>query len=251
MPYKITREEADRLLLELAKAFQKANRRHPDVEMIIVGGGSILLNYGFRDVTDDFDFTSSADQALKDAAITVCEKYGLSYDWINNDFMMTNSYSTALRTHSTFYKSFNNGHFTVRTVRAEYLIAMKVLASREYKNDRSDMIGILKEEQEKGHPITYPMVEKAIRDLYTEKTVVDEERLAEVRRWCGMPAEDLADMYRLIREEERKMRRIVLKEEEILPGDPQKASMDEVVRRARERLAGYGQRLGQENRANL
>lgn len=42
MPYKIQKEQIDQLLLELAREFRKQNGKSRDVEMIIVGGGSIL-----------------------------------------------------------------------------------------------------------------------------------------------------------------------------------------------------------------
>jgi hypothetical protein len=38
---------------------------------------------------------------------------------------------------------------TVRTVTGEYLIAMKLMSGRQYKNDISDIVGILREQREK------------------------------------------------------------------------------------------------------
>ena len=44
--------------------------------------------------------------------------------------------------HSTYYKTFSN-ILTIRTITAEYMIAMKLMAGRKYKNDLSDIIGVL------------------------------------------------------------------------------------------------------------
>ena len=51
----ISKEKAFLYLKEFANEYRKLNRNAPAAEIIIVGGGSILLNYGFRDSTQDFD----------------------------------------------------------------------------------------------------------------------------------------------------------------------------------------------------
>jgi hypothetical protein len=55
---------------------------------------------------------------------------------------------------------------TVRTISAEYLIAMKLMSGRRYKNDLSDIAGILWEHQKNGSPITNEAVENAVTVLY-------------------------------------------------------------------------------------
>jgi hypothetical protein len=54
----------------------------------------------------------------------------------------------------------------VRTVAAEYLLAMKLVSGRQYKNDMSDIMGILLEHQQRGEPIERSWIETAIRKLY-------------------------------------------------------------------------------------
>lgn len=51
---KITRDNAFEILKQFAKAYRKELGKVPG-EIIIVGGGSIMLNYKFRDATQDFD----------------------------------------------------------------------------------------------------------------------------------------------------------------------------------------------------
>jgi len=55
-----------------------------------------------------------------------------------------------------------------RTVASEYLIAMKLMSGRRYKNDLSDIAGILLEHQKQGNPISQEMIGKAITKLYGE-----------------------------------------------------------------------------------
>ena len=66
---------------------------------------------------------------------------------------------------SVYYKTYSN-ILTVRTVAAEYLIAMKLLSGRKYKYDLSDIAGILTEHQKNGKPITREAVDKAVITLY-------------------------------------------------------------------------------------
>ena len=51
---KITRENALDIIKQFAKAYRKELGKVPG-EIIIVGGGSIMLNYKFREATQDFD----------------------------------------------------------------------------------------------------------------------------------------------------------------------------------------------------
>ena len=48
---KITKTNFNIYLKELAKAYRKINKNKVLIELIIVGGGSILVNYGFRETT--------------------------------------------------------------------------------------------------------------------------------------------------------------------------------------------------------
>ena len=43
---------------------------------------------------------------------------------------------------------------------------MKLRSGRKYKNDLSDIIGILAEHEKRNQPITLEMINKAVNDLY-------------------------------------------------------------------------------------
>ena len=45
-----TRENLDSYLMELAKEFRKKNGSRMPAEIILIGGASILINYGFREM---------------------------------------------------------------------------------------------------------------------------------------------------------------------------------------------------------
>ena len=142
------------------------------IEMILVGGASVLVNYGFRESTYDIDAEYMSDSALKDAIILVGDRFGLPAGWLNTDFKKTASYSPKIREYSEYYKTFSKV-LEIRTIRAEYLVAMKLVSGRRYKKDLSDVIGILYEQQRAGKPLNYTMIDDAIADLYGNWDRVD------------------------------------------------------------------------------
>ena len=175
------------------------------MEVILVGGASIIVRYGFRDTTTDIDAIYRADISLKEAANRVGDKFGLPNNWFNKDVMRTDSYSKTLIECSTYYKKFYNVEF--RIVSGEYLIAMKMRAGREYKNDLSDIVGILIEHQKNGIPITFEQIDKAIIKLYGNWAQIKED----VRNYVEnlFLYENLYVAYNAIREEEKHSKTIL------------------------------------------
>ena len=168
-----TREEIDHYLYLLAREYKRRNRKNKHVELILVGGASILLNYGFRDATTDIDAMILADSVMREAIYAVAEKEGLPDGWLNADFQRSDSYSSALIQNSAYYKTFANV-LEVRTVRDEYLLAMKLVAGRNYKRDLSDIIGIIESCRNAGSDITIDKINNAMDSLYGGWDLVDE-----------------------------------------------------------------------------
>ena len=161
----ITKENLDTYLKEIAKQFRKLNGKAMPAEITLIGGASILINYGFRDSTYDVDALIHASSAMKDAINYVTDTLGLPNGWLNEDFKNTRSYTPRLVNYSKYYRTFSNV-LTVRTITGEYLVAMKLMAYRQYKHDISDIVGILREQQNSGNPLTFERIDKAVRDLY-------------------------------------------------------------------------------------
>lgn len=163
--YLINKDNINTYLYELAKQTKKMYKPPEKIELILVGGASILINYDFRGMTNDIDALMSARSLIKDAAVIVGEKYGLPKDWINSDMMNTDSYSRKLYEHSTYYKTFCNC-IEVRTVSSEYLVAMKLCSGRSYKRDLSDIAGIIQEHRDAGTPLSLEKIQDAYCELY-------------------------------------------------------------------------------------
>lgn len=160
-----TKDNLDTYLKELAKEFKRRNGKSMPAEIVLVGGAAILTNYGFRNMTTDIDAVIYAASSMKDAINTIGDRFSLPNGWLNSDFIHTSSYSPKLDEFSIYYKSFY-GVLTVRTMTAEYLIAMKLRSGRKYKNDLSDIIGILAEHEKKSTPITLEKINLAVTNLY-------------------------------------------------------------------------------------
>jgi len=160
-----TKENLDEYLKELGKEFRKLNGTKMPAELVLIGGAAVLANYGFRDTTNDVDAIIRASSVMKEAVNHVGDKLGLPTGWLNMDFKRTASFSDKLEQVSVYYRTFSN-ILTIRTVSAEYLIAMKLISGREYKKDLSDIAGILWEHQQKGDPISMERIDKAVALLY-------------------------------------------------------------------------------------
>ena len=159
-----TKENLEGYLKELAKEYKKRGRGMP-AEMILVGGASVLINYQFRAASYDIDASYESPAIMKEAINAVGDKFGLPNGWINDDFKKTASYTPKIVQYSEYYRTFS-GALQIRTIRAEYLVAMKLVSGRQYKKDLSDIAGIVYEQQMAGKPLSYEMIDRAVCNLY-------------------------------------------------------------------------------------
>ena len=179
MLYNLSKEEIDNIFFDIAKELKKKLKgRKFSYELIIVGGASILLNYSFRNSTIDIDCVDVNDMLMNEIINTVGDKYKLPPGWINTDFLKTNSYSPKLVQYSSFYKSYLNDVLVVRTVKDEYLIAMKMVSARKYKNDYSDIFDIIKEKPQ----LSLDNIMEAAKNLYGESVIFDQDMLTFINK---------------------------------------------------------------------
>ena len=188
--FRVSKDNLDQLLTALAKEIRQEYGRKANVELVIVGGAAIIGSYHFRDVTTDIDATMPYD--LKATINRVGDKIGLPDGWMNNDFQKTSSYSPYIRLHSKPYKTFMHV-LEVRTVKDEYLIAMKARSARIYKRDLSDIIGIVKDMQQQGKRPTMETIQKAFTDLYGKECVMDQNAVQTIKQ-C-MTTDNLDQLY--------------------------------------------------------
>ncbi|MCD8076889.1 MAG: DUF6036 family nucleotidyltransferase [Lachnospiraceae bacterium] len=206
-----TRDTLDLYLKELAKEYKKLGGRNFPIEIILIGGAAIIERYGFREMTTDIDAVMPAVSIMKEAIRHVGDHFGLPNGWLNEDFKMTDSYSTRLSQYSVPYKTFNQV-LRVRVVTGEYLIAMKLRAGRKYKNDLSDVVGILSEHEAMGKSIGYDQIDLAVKNLYGSWEGFSDDSVSFIHH--VLEEKDYRGMYEQIREGEKKAREILIESQD-------------------------------------
>ena len=196
-------------------------------EIILIGGAAILANYGFREMTTDVDAVIHAVSSMKEAVNHVGDKYNLPNGWLNADFMKTDSYSSKLDQYSVYYREFSNV-LTVRTVSAEYLIAMKLCSGRKYKKDLSDVIGILAEHEKRGEPIAMGRIDKAVTDLYGSWEKISEDSKNFIQE--AMEKGNFEKAYAEISAEETKAKGLLINFEQDYPRVTNTANVNDILK---------------------
>lgn len=221
-----TKDNIDTYLKALAKEYRKLGGRRLPAEMVIIGGASVLINYGFREMTTDIDALIQSTSTMKEAIDHVGDMYGLPRGWLNEDFKRTASYTPKLIQHSDYYKTFY-GVLTVRSVSGEYLVAMKLRAGRQYKNDLSDILGILAAHERLQKPLTMSMIEDAVTDLYGSWKEIPDTAKGFIKN--TMKDGDYERMLSEIRESEKETRTILLDFEDHYPGKANTKNVDDII----------------------
>ena len=227
-----TKENPDTYLKELAKEFRRLNGKSMPAEIVLVGGAAILTNYGFRDMTTDIDAVIHAASSTKDAINRVGDKFHLPNGWLNADFMRTGFYSPKLDEYSVYYKAFY-GILSVRTVSAEYLIAMKLRSGRKYKNDLSDVIGILAEHQKCGTPITLDRINTAVNNLYGGWDGFPEDSKPLIED--ALKTADLGAVYTSVKRDETESKDILVGFEKEYPTVAKESNIEDILKTLKEK----------------
>lgn len=217
----------DTYLRELARLFRKQNGKGATAEIILVGGAAILVNYGFRDMTTDIDAVIHASSSMKDAINQIGDQYNLPRGWLNADFMRTASYTSKLNEFSQYYKTFS-GVLQVRTISAEHLIAMKLKSGRKYKNDLSDILGILAEHEKRGQPITLDSIELAVHHLYQGWDGIAADIIDFIRN--VFKAENYVELFEQLQEQEKRAKDVLIEFQQEYPSAVKESNVDVILR---------------------
>ena len=227
-----TKINLNQYLKELAKEFRKRSGKSMPAEIILIGGASVVINYGFREMTYDMDAIINAASSMKDAINSVGDRFNLPYGWMNDDFMNTASYTPRICQFSEYYRTFSN-IVTFRTVTGEYLVAMKLMSGRQYKYDLSDVIGILWEQETKGQPLTLDQIKKAVMDLYDSYDRLPQDSRRFIENVLADGAYDV--MYERIRKMEAENKDILIEYQEEKPGAINSDNVSSIIAAIRKR----------------
>ena len=148
----------------LAKKCKENNISSP-INLYVVGGASILINFDFRKATLDVDAYCDKIDELKDIIVEISLELYLDDDWINDDFINTPSYSDKIVELSVLYKSFDNVIY-VYTLEPKYMIAMKLKSSRPDGGDLDDIKRMIFELKLSGVELSFDEIMEAYDYLY-------------------------------------------------------------------------------------
>ena len=230
--FEFTKDNLDKYLKELAKEYRKLNGKAMPAEITLIGGASVLINYGFRNSTSDMDAIIKAASSMKDAINTVRDRNDLPNGWLNDDFMRTASYTPKIEEFSKYYHTYSN-IVTFRTIDSEYLIAMKLRSGRKYKFDRSDVIGILWSHDMQGDPITLERIRKAVTDLYGSYDVLPDYTRSFVED--VIQSKEYEELYLQERQLEIENRQNLAEYEKISPGVLTQSNANDIIEAIRKR----------------
>ncbi|MDR2536774.1 MAG: hypothetical protein LBC46_00555 [Treponema sp.] len=222
----ITRDNLNEYLKALAKEFRRLNGTKTPAEIVLIGGAAVLAGYGFRELTYDVDAVIIASSAMKEAINIVGDRLDLPRGWLNDNFTRTESYTDKLLEVSVYYRTFSNV-LQVRTVTAEYLVAMKLMSGRRYKNDISDVYGILWEHQKNGAPMSKAAVEQAIAALYGGVAKLPEKSALLLEK--AFADSDFARLYSQSRKDEKEAKNLLIEFEEQYPHALKTENIDSVL----------------------
>ena len=228
-----TKENLNMYFNELSKEYKRLGGRKMPVEIILIGGAAIVESYGFREMTTDIDAVLPSVSIMKDAINHIGDRCGLPNGWLNADFTHTESYSRRIGEFSKPYRTFSQV-LNVRIVDGEYLIAMKLRSGRKYKNDLSDVVGILAEHARNGKPIDYGQIDVAVQNLYGGWNGFSQDAVSFLRDI--LKEQQYLTIYDSIRQGEIQAKEILLDFQQAYPGLMKEDKVDGIL----EAKAGAG-----------
>ena len=116
---------------------------------------------------------------------------------------------------------------TIRTIAAEYLIAMKLRSGRQYKSDLSDVLGILAEHEKQGKPVSMVQIHKAVTELYGDWQTLSDASRAFIEN--VMKDGRFEMLYDQIALGEKETRELLVRFEKDYPGVTSQSDVDEIA----------------------
>ena len=190
----IKKDDIDIIFQNLANEYDKDNNAKP-VNIYLVGGAAIVLNFEYRMSTIDIDAFYEDNTILSSSIQTVSQKMNLPIDWLNHDFVNTPSFSIAITKKAILLEQYGK-HIHVYTLEPKYLIAMKLKSSRPTGGDMDDIIKMIYEMRYKNIPISYNDIIEAYKELYPDFSNTYQSFLDKAKEAFEVPVEDFEYLFK-------------------------------------------------------
>ena len=113
---------------------------------------------------------------------------------------------------------------------------MKMVAARSYRNDISDIIGILLYAQKAGNRITMEQIDHALSVLYDNpEGIVREELFRQVERYTNMDCSDLYTAYWEMKDKEKRTKEDIVEISEKYPDVVAEKSVESIIEEIRKK----------------
>ena len=118
----------------------------------------------------------------------------------------------------------------IRTISAEYLVAMKLMSGRRYKKDLSDIIGILSEQKRMGKSLSYQQIDCAVRNLYGGWDNISEYAIQVLK--AALDSENLKELFMEQEREEELSKQLVLQVQKYEGEKVKESNVEEIIQKA-------------------
>ena len=188
----INKETFDEIFHSFSNEYEKLNGA-TELNIYLVGGAAILLNFDYRKSTMDVDALYIESELVNKAIKNTSTQLLLVDDWLNRDFENTPSYSPNIVSKSKLLKKYGK-YINVFTLEPKYLIAMKLKSSRPTGGDLNDIIKMIYELRYKEIPITYEETIEAYKELYKDFSNTYDSFLAKTKAAFDTPIEEVKEI---------------------------------------------------------
>ena len=189
----IKREEIAVIFTTLSEEYEMLGG-NKQIDIYIVGGAAILLDFDYRMSTIDIDAYYKDDSILQKSINAVAKKLNLPSDWLNHDFVSTPSFSSNITKLSAETKMYGK-YIKIHSMAPKYLIAMKLKSSRPTGGDLDDIVMMIYELRYKNVPITYEEIITAYKELYPDFSNTYDYFLEKAKEAFETPIEDFSHLF--------------------------------------------------------
>ena len=110
---------------------------------------------------------------------------------------------------------------------------MKMVSARQYKNDLSDIVGIVGEHQHNNNPLTLERIDRAVCDLYSSWSVIESDTKQLLERVLALP--DAFAVYQEYRNAELEAKDLLAAFEKKYPKVLQESNLKDILQQARKK----------------
>ena len=110
---------------------------------------------------------------------------------------------------------------------------MKMVSAWQYKNDLSDIVGIVGEHQHKNNPLTLEQIDRTVCELYGSWSVIEPDTRQFLERVLALP--DAFAVYQEHRNAELEAKDLLMAFEKQYPNVLQESNLKDILQQARKK----------------